>query len=138
MAIFKNKTKKEDRTEDKKNILSNKSGSLEKTKENKSLDKSLVKKDLVAWNFLKSPYISEKATALSEKNKYVFVVSDNANKFQVKESIQELYKVKVLNINIIKIPRKKKRLGRRHGWKKGFKKAIIEIEKGQKIDVYPS
>ena len=137
MAIFKSKTKKEDNKIKKGDTL-NKSGLLEKKEQDKPLNKNLSKKDLVAWNFLKSPYVSEKATALAEKNKYVFVVSDNANKFQVKESIEELYKVNVLSVNVTKIPRKKKRLGKHHGWKKGFKKAVIEIQKGQKIDVYPS
>jgi large subunit ribosomal protein L23 len=133
MAIFKNKTKKEEQIPDEKKDLLDK-----KKKETKPLEKSINKKDSIAWNFLKSPYVSEKATALSEENKYVFIVSDKANKSQVKESMQELYKVKVLNVNIVKIPRKKKRLGKYHGWKKGFKKAVIEVKKGEKIDIYPS
>ncbi len=95
-------------------------------------------KSLMAWRQLKYPYISEKATKLNEENKYIFVVSDEANKTEIKKAVEEIYKTKVVNVNIINIPKKRKRLGRYQGWKKGFKKAIVEIKKGEKIDVYPS
>ncbi len=100
--------------------------------------KTSLKKELVAWSTLKNPYISEKATELAKENKYIFKIFDNANKTRVKESIKEVYGADVVSVNIVKVPRKKKRLGRHQGWKKGFKKAIVEIKKGQKIDVYPS
>ncbi len=128
MAIFKNKQKKE-KTEPEK---------PEKKKKEDSQDKSTFKKEPIAWRSLEYPYISEKATDLSQENKYVFVMKDKANKKQVKDAVEELYKVNVLNVNVVKIPRKKKRLGRHHGWKKGFKKAIVELKKGQKIDIYPT
>jgi large subunit ribosomal protein L23 len=98
-----------------------------------------IKKDSVkvkmAWRILENPYVSEKATNLVKENKYIFKVSDKANKILVKQAIKETYNVDVINVNIVKIPRKKKRLGRHQGWKKGFKKAIIEIKSGQKIDL---
>ncbi len=97
-----------------------------------------IKKASIAWEVLKNPYISEKATELAKENKYLFKVSDRANKIQIKRAIKEVYEVDVVKVNIVNIPKKKKRLGRHHGWQKGFKKAIVEIEKGQKIDVYPS
>ncbi len=100
--------------------------------------KTSLKKELVAWSTLKNPYISEKATELAKENKYIFKIFDNANKTRVKEAIKEVYGADVVSVNIVKVPRKKKRLGRHQGWKKGFKKAIVEIKKGQKIDVYPS
>ncbi len=133
MAIFKkkNKIKKEEpKPEEDKKVK-------EKVKE-KEKEEIGFKKEPIAWKVLESPYISEKATDLVNKNKYIFKIKDSANKKQVKDAVEEIYKVNVLNVNITKIPRKKKRLGKFHGWKKGFKKAIIEIEKGQKIDIYPT
>ncbi len=100
--------------------------------------KSVGKKLPMAWSVLRGPYISEKATTLSEKNKYVFKVSDDANKSRVREAVKEVYGADVIAVNMVKIPKKKKRLGKFHGWKKGFKKAIVEIKSGQKIDIYPS
>ncbi len=99
--------------------------------------KPVLKKTPMAWSILKNPYISEKATSLAKENKYVFKISDNANKIQVKKAVEEIYGSKVVEVNIIKVPRKRKRLGKHHGWKKGFKKAIVQIKEGQKIDVYP-
>jgi large subunit ribosomal protein L23 len=92
----------------------------------------------LAWRVLEHPYISEKATDLAKENKYVFKVTDKSNKTSIKKAIKEVYNVDALDVKIIKISRKKKRLGRHQGWKKGFKKAIVEIKEGQKIDVYPS
>jgi large subunit ribosomal protein L23 len=84
-----------------------------------------------------SPHITEKATKLAEKNQYVFRVEKGANKNEIKKEIENLYKVKVLDVKIINVPAKERRLGQISGWKKGFKKAIIKIKEGQKIEVLP-
>jgi len=86
---------------------------------------------------LKAPHITEKATNLAEKNQYVFRVWQRANKNEVKKAIENLYKVKVMDVKIINVPAKRRRLGRISGWKKGFKKAIVRIKEGQKIEVLP-
>jgi large subunit ribosomal protein L23 len=86
---------------------------------------------------LKAPHITEKATNLAEKNQYVFRVWQKANKNEVKKAIENLYKVKVMDVKIINVPAKRRRLGRISGWKKGFKKAIVRIKEGQKIEVMP-
>ena len=54
---------------------------------------------------------------------------------QIKKSIESAYKVNVLSVNIIKIPKKKRRIGRTEGFKKGYSKAIVTIKEGQKIEV---
>jgi len=87
------------------------------------------------YRILKSPHVSEKATDLAEKGKYVFKVFPGANKIEIKKTVESLYGVDVLAVNIIKIPPKKRRLGRISGFKKGYKKAIIKIKKGQKIEI---
>jgi len=91
----------------------------------------------VACRVLSSPHITEKATALSEKNKYVFKVLPKSNKIEVKKAIEDLYGVDVINVRIINIPRRKKRLGKQTGWTKGYKKAIVKVKEGQKIEVLP-
>ena len=88
-----------------------------------------------SYNIVKEPHISEKATYLGEKNKYVFKIYDNANKPEIKKSIEGIYGVDVLSVNIIKIPAKKRRLGRTEGFKKGYRKAIVTIKEGQKIEI---
>ena len=91
-----------------------------------------------AYKVLVSPHVTEKATELGERNKYVFKVWPNTNKIEIKKGVESLYGVEVVSVNIINIHRKKRRIGRRReGWKKGYKKAIVEIKKGQKIEVMP-
>lgn len=86
---------------------------------------------------LKSPHITEKATELAKKNQYVFKVYPQANKNEIKKAIEELYNVDVLDVKIINIPKKRRRLGRISGWRKGYKKAIVKIKEGQKIEILP-
>ena len=74
------------------------------------------------YRILKSPHISEKATDLAEKGKYVFKVFPGVNKTEIKKAVENLYGVDVLAVNLIKIPPKKRRLGRISGFKKGYKK----------------
>jgi large subunit ribosomal protein L23 len=84
-----------------------------------------------------APHITEKATNLAEKNRYVFRIWQKANKNEIKKAIEDLYKVNVIDVKIINVPPKERRLGRISGWKKGFKKAIVKIKGGQKIEVMP-
>ena len=88
-----------------------------------------------SYTMVKEPHISEKATYLAESNKYVFKVYDRANKPQIKKSVEGIYGVNVLSVNIIKIPNKKRRIGRTEGFKKGHVKAIVTIKEGQKIEI---
>ncbi|OGZ69917.1 MAG: 50S ribosomal protein L23 [Candidatus Staskawiczbacteria bacterium RIFCSPHIGHO2_12_FULL_38_11] len=85
---------------------------------------------------VKEPHISEKSTYLAEDNKYVFKVYQNANKPEIKRSVEGIYGVNVLSVNIIKIPNKKRRIGRTEGFKKGYRKAIVTIKEGQKIETF--
>ncbi|MBI2625323.1 MAG: 50S ribosomal protein L23 [Candidatus Nealsonbacteria bacterium] len=91
----------------------------------------------IAPKVLKGPHVTEKATFLGEKNQYVFLVWPDSNKTETKKAIEEIYGVDVLAVRIINIPKKKMRLGRIEGWKKGYKKAIVRIKEGQKIEIMP-
>lgn len=88
-----------------------------------------------SFDAVDKPHISEKSTYLAEKNQYVFKVSPNYNKKEIKKSLEGLYGVDILSVNLIKIPPKKRRLGKTQGFKKAYKKAIIKIKEGQKIEI---
>ncbi len=96
------------------------------------------KKDLRGiYKILKEPHISEKATVLTGQNKYVFKVYPRANKIEVKKAIENLYGVRVKNINIVNVHRKRRMLRGIKGFKTGYKKAIATLEKGEKIEIMP-
>ena len=84
---------------------------------------------------IKHPIITEKATILSEQNKTVFRVHKKANKSIIKKNIEKIFKVKVIKINTIKRKSKQKMVRGRLAIKKGFKKAVITLKKGQTIDL---
>jgi len=95
------------------------------------------KKTGMAFGILKSLHVTEKAMDLGKNDQYIFKVFPKANKSEIKKAIEEIFNVDVLSVNIAKTPSKRRRLGRTFGWKKGHKKAIVKIRKGQKIDILP-
>src|ERR1035437_10259776 len=88
-----------------------------------------------SYDAIKQPHISEKASYLAEKDQYVFEISPNYNKQQVRDSVEGIYGVDVRSVNIIRIPAKKRRLGRTEGFRKAYKKAVVTIKEGQKIEI---
>lgn len=86
---------------------------------------------------VKKPIITEKAALLAKQNQYVFEVSKEATKDQIKKEIEERFKVEVVSVKILKIPPKQRRWGRILGKRKGIKKAIVKIKPGQKIEIFP-
>ena len=84
---------------------------------------------------IRNPIITEKATILSEQNKTVFKVHENANKKTIKKNIEKLFKVSVVKVNIINQKTKIKLKQGRKSYKTGYKKAIVTLKKGQSIDL---
>ena len=84
---------------------------------------------------IKSPVITEKATGLSEQNKVIFKVHENATKSSIKKNIEKIFKVKVIKVNTINKKSKTKLVRGKLGIKKGFKKAVVTLKKGQNIDL---
>src|SRR5581483_4400361 len=80
------------------------------------------------------PRISEKAGRQSLMNKYVFLVRNDANKVSVKKAIETFYKVHVTQVNIVRNQGKTKNFGNRTGKTSDFKKAIVTLKKGDKIE----
>ena len=92
-------------------------------------------KTLSVYEVLRAPLVNEKATLLSEQNKVLFRVSEFATKTDVKKAVEELFKVKVKAVNVLNTIGKIKRFKGHEGKRSGFKKAIVTLEAGQKIDV---
>ena len=113
------------------------SGTTEGQKEEKKPEIKEPKKKIAEepYKVLVSHHITEKATELEKENKYVFKVFQKTNKIEIKKAIEDLYDVDVVDVKIINVPRRRKRLGRQEGWKKGYKKAIVKVKKGQKIEI---
>ena len=82
-----------------------------------------------------SPVITEKSTNLSEQNKIVFKVNKDANKKNLKKSIEKIFKVSVIKVNIINKKTRTKLTRGRKVKVTGYKKAIITLKKGQTIDL---
>ena len=82
-----------------------------------------------------SPFVTEKSTNLSEQNKVVFKVPSSANKKNLKNNIEKLFKVNVTKINIINKQNRTKVARGKKIKVSGFKKAIITLKKGQSIDL---
>ena len=89
-----------------------------------------------SYDVVKDPHISEKGTFLSAQNKYVFKVYGNTNKPEIKKSVEGIYGVDVIKVHIVNIPPKKRRLGKTEGFKKGYKKAMVTLKVGQKIEIF--
>jgi|YNPMSStandDraft_2_1061718.scaffolds.fasta_scaffold00427_6 large subunit ribosomal protein L23 len=83
------------------------------------------------YKVIKEPVLTEKSVALKELNKYVFKVDDKAKKRDIKKAVEEIFKVKVDNVKIVKMKPKKKRLGRYEGYVSGWKKAIVTLKEGK-------
>jgi large subunit ribosomal protein L23 len=82
------------------------------------------------------PLITEKAAMLAQENKYVFAVDKRANKHQIAQAVEKLYKVHVLNVNVLNNPAKRKGFGRLAGSKAATYKAIVEVKAGEKIEIF--
>jgi len=87
------------------------------------------------YDSILSPVVTEKSTNLSELNKVVFKVNSSADKKSIKKSIEKIFKVNVIKINIINKQRRIKIARGKKAKVRGYKKAIITLKKGQNIDL---
>ncbi|MFQ5425774.1 MAG: 50S ribosomal protein L23 [Gaiellales bacterium] len=83
-----------------------------------------------------APVVSEKSYSLIAENKYSFKVHPQAHKTQVRQAVEELFDVKVERVNIVTVRSKPKRRGLNRGRRPGWKKAIVRIREGDKIDIF--
>ena len=86
---------------------------------------------------LLAPVVSEKSYGMiAERGKYTFRVHPNAHKTQIRQAVEKLFSVDVLDVNEIKMPAKPKRRGMHAGSRPGWKKAVVTIAAGQTIDAF--
>lgn len=83
------------------------------------------------------PIVTEKATLQMEDNKYVFDVLPKATKPEIRAAIESLFDVKVTSVNTLKLPRKKRRVGKFLGYKAQYKRAIVTLQEGDSIALFP-
>jgi large subunit ribosomal protein L23 len=84
---------------------------------------------------IKKPFVTEKTAAMSASGKYVFVVDGGATKPEVKKAVEAQYKVHVTKVEVINTRPKERRRGRVIGTRSGFKKAVVTLKKGEKLDI---
>lgn len=83
------------------------------------------------------PLVSEKNTNLRvDQNKYVFRVDIEANKLQIRNAVEELFKVRVEDVTTMRMHGKPKRMGRFEGRRPDWKKAVIQLKKGETIELF--
>ena len=93
--------------------------------------------ELAVHDILLRPVISEKSTQQTEHNNYTFAVARSANKFQIKWAVETQFKVDVLDVRVLTTKAKEKRRGRRQsGMTTPWRKAIVSIADGQKIEFF--
>lgn len=80
------------------------------------------------------PILSEKALRLREYNQYIFQVAKDANKIDIKRAIEELFKVKVEKVRTINVRGKPRRMGIFEGRTSSWKKAIVTLKEGERIE----
>jgi len=85
---------------------------------------------------LLAPVVSEKSYSLIEDDKYSFRVHPRAHKTQVRQAVEELFDVTVVGVNIVNVRSKPKRRGFSKGTKPGWKKAIVQVQAGDRIDIF--
>lgn len=88
------------------------------------------------YEVLRRPLITEKNTALQAHGKYAFEVAGESNKQQIKEAVEKAFKVKVLAVNVMTIHGKMRRVGRRQVLTQSWKKAIVTLKPGDKIELF--
>lgn len=87
-------------------------------------------------DIIMKPVVSEKTTNLLADNKYTFWVNTKANKVEIKQAVEELFKVKVEKVNTMNVKGKRKRVRQFVGMTPGRKKAIVTLRAGDKIEIF--
>lgn len=93
-------------------------------------------KQLQAYGIIKRPLITEKAQIMTARNTYAFEVDIRANKMQIKEAVEVAFNVRVLTVNTITMKGKQKRYGRRESKLPDWKKAMVTLAPGEKIELF--
>ncbi len=90
----------------------------------------------LAREIIIKPVVTEKSVDLMQDNKYCFKVAKDANKIEIKNAIEEIFKVTVVNVNTVNVHGKMKRMGRTQGKTASWKKAVVTLREGDSIEVF--
>ncbi len=88
------------------------------------------------YEVLRRPLITEKNSILQAQSKYAFEVAKEANKPQIKQAVEKAFKVKVTTVNVMTVPGKTRRVGRQQVLTQSWKKAIVTLKTGDKIEFF--
>lgn len=89
-----------------------------------------------ARDILIRPIVTEKSTALMEQGKYTFRVPLAATKIQIRQAVEQIFKVKVQAVNTMRYEGKLKRMGRTQGRRSDWKKAVVTLKQGEAIELF--
>lgn len=87
-------------------------------------------------DILRRPLVTEKSTSLLKDNKYTFVVDINANKVEIRQAVESIFKVKVEKVNTMRVKGKIKRVRRVPGKTPDIKKAVVTLRDGDRIEIF--
>lgn len=90
----------------------------------------------LAREIIIKPVVTEKSVDLMQENKYCFKVAKDANRIEIKNAIEEIFKVTVVNVNTVNVHGKMKRMGRTQGMTASWKKAVVTLREGDSIEVF--
>ncbi len=90
---------------------------------------------ITSYDLIKTLLRTEKGIRLEKNRQYLFQVSSRSNKTQIKKAVEEIYNVKVASVNMSVVPGKRKRVRQDFGHTAAWKKAIVTLKEGQKIEV---
>ena len=88
------------------------------------------------YEVLRRPLITEKSTELQAQGKYAFEVAEEANKPLIKQAVEKAFKVEVTAVNVMRVPGRRRKLGRRKVSGPSWKKAIVTLKPGDKIEFF--
>ena len=91
---------------------------------------------MLATEVIIRPVVTERSFKLMEDNKYTFEVAKTANKYQIRDAVEELFDVTVVSVNTINVKSKPKRLGMNEGRTRTWKKAIVTVADGDTIEIF--
>ena len=88
------------------------------------------------YEVLRRPVITEKSSLLQEGGRYVFEVASKANKVQIRQAVEKAFSVKVTTVNVMTVRGKRKRYGNRLTARPSWKKAVVTLKQGDRIEIF--
>ena len=98
--------------------------------------KGILKHERTASDHQETPDYGEEHEAERGRNQIAFVVDPGANKVQIRQAVEKLFKVKVKSVRTMNLVGKRKRMGKFWGWKSDWKKAIVTLKEGERIEFF--